>query len=377
MRYAFTVLALTVLWVPAGLGQTALTPQPVPGPVTYLGTYDLATQSFVPPSGADGGVVVYDNTGVSGSFFPSGPGFINMDWGTLAAAPNSKATDIQIGYATSSAVPVDIRVRVHEGANGFANFGTVVSDILITGLPGSSLPPGIEAFVFDIDLVANALTFNIADGDMGYSYETFDADTGALLAGPPFEAGVVDAFDQYFSDETYFGTFNFGGFPAAPAGSFHFQLTGTEPAECLLVFGDGPGNEAYDADGHSWQTQIDNITDSYEVLLTNTPTFVISDPNPVTTRGPHTSGGQGTIGSVPLEPSVAQEFTVQVVMWNPTAFPANPEQSSNGLAVKVMPNGRIFTIPFGETDGMEVWAEVGYDADGQRVISFPFSIEGM
>ena len=377
MRYAFTVLAIAALWVPAASSQTAVTPQPVPGPVTYLGTYDLATQAFVPPSGADGGVVVYDNTGASGSFFAAGPGLINMDWGTLAATPNNKITDIQIGYATSSAIPVDLQIRVHENTVGFGDFGTVVSDVLITGLPGSSLPPGVEAFVFDIDLAGADLDFLLADGPVGYSYQAFDTETGPLIAGVPFEAGVVDAFDQYLADESYFGTLNFGGFPAAPAGSFHFQMTGTEPAECLLVFGDGPGNEAYDTDGHSWQTQLDNISDAYEVLLSDTPQFVISDPNPPTPRGGHASGGQGTIGTVPTDPAVPQEFVVQVIMWNPTVFPANPEQYSNALAVKIMPNGRVFTIPFGETDGMEVWAEVGYNAEGQRVISFPFSIEGL
>ena len=88
MKFAslLTLLAVVAVLSGAAVGQTTATGlQSYTGPPTYLGVYDLTTQSFGPAPGGDAGSLIYDNTVPSGSFFPSGAGIVNMDWGDQVA----------------------------------------------------------------------------------------------------------------------------------------------------------------------------------------------------------------------------------------------------------------------------------------------------
>lgn len=77
-------------------------------------------------------------------------------------------------------------------------------------------------------------------------------------------------------------------------------------------------------------------------------------------------------------PIGSQEFTVQVMMWNPQVFPQLPERTTHVLAVKVFPGGRVVAAPFGTSvDGMTMWAETDVDASGRKVLRFPFDIPGL
>jgi hypothetical protein len=121
------VLAISAVFLaPVAFAQGQLPPVSVDGPVTHLGTYDLATQSFLAtvPSPADGSAVVFDNTAFGGSFFQPGSGSVNMDWGTLSAGGFNDITTIQIGYGTETLGTVDMVVALHAGASGFGSFGT-------------------------------------------------------------------------------------------------------------------------------------------------------------------------------------------------------------------------------------------------------------
>jgi hypothetical protein len=69
-------------------------------------------------------------------------------------------------------------------------------------------------------------------------------------------------------------------------------------------------------------------------------------------------------------------FSVQVLLWNPAVFPAQPEQYSHGLKVYVAPDGSISTRGYGTGTGISVWAETGVNANGQPVVRFPFLIPG-
>ena len=70
-------------------------------------------------------------------------------------------------------------------------------------------------------------------------------------------------------------------------------------------------------------------------------------------------------------------FAVQVLMWNPQVFPAQPEQYTAGLYVTIQPNGTVLTAPYGTDVGdMEVWHEIDTNAAGAQVIRFPFTIPG-
>jgi hypothetical protein len=69
---------------------------------------------------------------------------------------------------------------------------------------------------------------------------------------------------------------------------------------------------------------------------------------------------------------------VQVLMWNPTVFPGQPEQFSTGLLVQILPGGDVVTAPYGTpVGGIDIWAEVSINAQGQKVLRFPFSIDGL
>lgn len=154
-----------------------------------------------------------------------------------------------------------------------------------------------------------------------------------------------------------------------------------EPAECFLVIGDDQGSSPFVGANHPFQTQVSDIAESHVVTLSEIPSFVI--PATVTQRGFQSSGGL-TGQAAPMvdlsnSPDWMQdgEFAVQVVMWNPGTFPGMPEQFTAGLLVTIKPNGKITTAPYGTSLGdLQVWHEIGRNAEGQPVIRFPFSIPG-
>jgi hypothetical protein len=143
------------------------------------------------------------------------------------------------------------------------------------------------------------------------------------------------------------------------------------------VVGGGPGDASFNPGHHVFDTQVDGVQASYPVLLDDIPDFVIPTP----TRGPLATQGAGTATAGPQDPKVAGVmqgvYTVQVLMWNPGAFPQLPEQSTHGLMVSVDNAGHVTTRPYGDGTGMEVWAETDVNEQGQHVVRFPFSIPGL
>ena len=69
------------------------------------------------------------------------------------------------------------------------------------------------------------------------------------------------------------------------------------------------------------------------------------------------------------------EFTVQILMWNPTVFPELPEQVSHGLHVLVNADGSLSAVPYGDGT-ISVWCETDVDAAGDPIVRFPFQIPG-
>jgi hypothetical protein len=369
MRYVRT-LGATLLLASATMAQVPSSDALIPvGTPTYLGVYSVAAQAFLPAPPPAGPQIVYDNTAFGGQFFQPGAGSSNMDWGTLAAAGHNDITTFQVGYGTTTMGTIDLVIALHAGATGFGDAG-VISSLLVTGLPGS--PDGIQAVANAFDILLPA-PVKVLDGPMGYSYEPLDAGTGPLLVGPPNESGVIDAFDQYAgTGGAYVGSFFFGGSPLA---SFYCQLQGEEP-ECLLVIGEDKGSAVFKPGSHAWTTQVGTVEDHYETTMEDLPSFVLP-PN-----GLGTSASLGSRGG-PITKAVSPDwmddktFSVQVVMWNPTVFPGQPEQFTGGLKVTLKPDGTISTRPFGDSIGMQVWAETFVNQDGKKAIRFPFTIEGL
>ena len=370
---SFLILAALAVASPLALSQTTTVESVPVTSVTYVGTYDLASGELL-PAPPPTGTIVYDNTTGNGSFFPAGTDQLVMDWGTLSAGGRNAISTVQLGYATTSTAPIDLGFALHAGATGFGDPGAPVTQFDVAGLPGS-VTGGAEAFIVDVAL---PFKVDLPDGPIGYSYTPRDDVTGPLTIGPPNEAGVEDAFDQYSADlSTYVGTFFFGGTPVA---SFHCALTGETPAECFLVLGDGPGNDDFIAADFQFETAVNDIQASYEVLMNDYPTFVLP-------AGPSGNATGGIVGSNPddtvstnvnLPDYVAADgtFAVQVMMWNPTDVPANPEQYSNGLFVRILPDGSVMARPFGQGE-IDIWLETGTNAQGETVFSFPFQIQGL
>ena len=155
------------------------------------------------------------------------------------------------------------------------------------------------------------------------------------------------------------------------------NMTIESVAECFLVVGGAPGDSTFNPGHHVFDTQVDDVQAYYPVLLDDIPEFVI--PTPV--RGPHAAHGAGTAtaGLQELAPTDVMQgvYTVQVLMWNPGTFPQLPEQFTYGLMVSVDNNGNVTTRPYGDSTGMEVWAETDVNEQGQHVVRFPFSIPGI
>lgn len=376
MLKSLSVLALLAALCPLATAQSVSSVVPVPlsaGPV-HAGVYDVASGVFFPgtptppPAGPE---VVYDNSAFAGSFFPAGPGLVSMDWGTLAAGGHNDITEIEIGYATSSTAPVDLTVYLHQGATGFGVAGAPITAIALSGLPGS-VSGGAEAFAITVTLAA---PIKLLDGAIGYSYEAFDTVTGPLLVGPPNEAGVIDAFDQYTSGvAAYVGTFFFGGVPLA---SFYMGMTGVEP-ECFLVAGPNLGNTIFTPGSFGFATGLAAVNESYAVLMDDYPSFTVPKSGAALGQGGILGGGASgsTAGNLKLPSFVGPngEFAVQIMMWNPVNVPANPEQYSPVLVGRIMPNGQVFARPVGAGD-IDISIEVTTNAQGETVFSFPFAVD--
>ena len=157
------------------------------------------------------------------------------------------------------------------------------------------------------------------------------------------------------------------------------SLTGDE-TECLLVIGDDQGNTTFTGMGHDFITQVGEVEDSYDVLMTDYPSFILP-------RGKRNVLGSGSMGSggtsgrsnrASPEWMLDGTFNVQVIMWNPRVFPGTPEQFSVGLEVTINPNGSVSSVPYGASLGdVDISVEIGTNAAGRRVISFPFAIGGL
>jgi hypothetical protein len=257
---------------------------------------------------------------------------------------------------------------------------------------------GLSMGLFDFpDPAVPPLFFSISEGgQFGDAFWLSNDGTFPDLA-PLDLAGVMLDFQLFFSDRTLvtdevldaLGSYDeqdvLGGnfqldffFPENVVVGFALdELTLQSVAECFLVIGSGPGAVAFAPDTHEFTAQVGGVDAYYPVLLDDIPEFVIPGDlvgrHPVGTSLVGTKGGAVTSGPPPLEGLL----TVQVLMWNPGVFPDQPEQFTQGLAVRVGPDGSVATLPYGEGTGMGIWAETGVNAAGQPVLRFPFSIPGM
>jgi len=219
----------------------------------------------------------------------------------------------------------------------------------------------------------------------------------ALVVPPTIDTQEIGAFVSESVQGTFFGTFVVARIVASDDTSFtvtgasfdsNFQpydySFSVDPAECFLLIGDDQGRAPFSAIGHTFQAQVGGLVESHAVSLDSGPEFVlpIVVPRRVPTGGRKLSGAAAADPQRPLDeasPAWMDDgtFAVQVVMWNPTVFPATPEQCTQGLLVQLAPDGQVTAEPYGtDQGGMQIWHELGHDADGRPVLRFKFSIPG-
>lgn len=122
-------------------------------------------------------------------------------------------------------------------------------------------------------------------------------------------------------------------------------------AECHMLFALGAGNSNQEIFGHLYATQLAGVRRFYPVTMEDIPSFPFR--------------------------ALPPDFYVQVVMYNPQVFPANPSQWSPALRVHTEQPGELRFEPTGTRNGISVRAELFTTPSGQLRARFPFQIAGM
>lgn len=131
-------------------------------------------------------------------------------------------------------------------------------------------------------------------------------------------------------------------------------------AECHQLLALTTGTQAYNIFGHVYDTQVTNVIGTYPVTREDIPSFRV--PRTYQYSNPHVFTGSRY---------------VQVVMFNPLAFPQNPSQWSRVMRLNFEPTGVITTSYSGTRNGMSVRMQTYYDTRGQGWMRFPFTIDDM
>jgi subtilisin-like proprotein convertase family protein len=259
-----------------------------------------------------------------------------------------------------------------------------------------------------VDLTHGATTVRVVDrpgepviGAFGCSTDNFAAVTlddeaggGAIenqcaanLAGDFTPNNPLSAFDGAEKNGNWTLTVtDLGGGDTGSVNSWSIDIGGAgdplcpEP-ECFLVVGEGEGNDPYVGGTHVFTTQVNGIEAGFFTLMEDLPEFVL--PAAPARNGNNLTQvmGQGTPNNVNADVPAWMldgSFSIQILMWNPTVFPGLPEQYTTGLHVQITPQGRILAQPFGGSQGqMSLGYETLTNAEGQRVIRFPFVVGGL
>jgi hypothetical protein len=121
-------------------------------------------------------------------------------------------------------------------------------------------------------------------------------------------------------------------------------------AECHMLFGGGTGASQQVLFGHLYDTQLVGMRRSWPVTMVDMPSFPVS--------------------------ALPPQFTMQVVMYNPTVFPQNPSQWSQALTVHTT-GGVVTGSTSGTLNGMHVSIQTFTAPNGTLRVRFPFTIDGM
>jgi hypothetical protein len=125
-------------------------------------------------------------------------------------------------------------------------------------------------------------------------------------------------------------------------------------AECFQFIGRGGGGSTVNAGGTTWPTFVGAVRLIYPVTMVNRPSI----------RIPSIATGQ-------------LDFSMQTVMHNPLVFPTNPDQWSNRLRVSILPGQMVVGQLLDTFNGIHQGLSTFTDPNGDRFVTFPFTIDGM
>jgi len=195
----------------------------------------------------------------------SGPrtGYINLDWGKLpeptSGLPDHVIDGFTFTYGTNNWDPAgeSFAISFFDSCTGWGNLGIQEAGFLFSGLPNSyggpsGLPPGYGwVWSISVDLEGTGYEFLLnedfgmghcrtATPLMGGSGPCAGYAPGTSGNGP---TGTENAFDIYFPNLTYNGSWYFGSYPTWA--TWTAELFGTEGWGDMTFYGvEAPGNDA-------------------------------------------------------------------------------------------------------------------------------------
>ncbi len=197
----------------------------------------------------------WDNTSTTWAWWSGvDTGYINLDWALLPSSPTGLDGELIDGFTfsigTNNMDPAGETYAVYyfDSCTGWGNMGVQETGFLFTGLPNGAylptLPPGWGwIWTISVDLEGSGYEFPLnSEWGQGISRWSFPTMGGSGLGLADAGYGSENAFDIYYPDGTYNGTWWFGSTNWA---SWPQALMGPQaPALGMAYYGQGAqGND--------------------------------------------------------------------------------------------------------------------------------------
>ena len=211
-----------------------------------------------PKGSGDAGPVIWDNNSLSAWWSGCDTGYLNLDWSVDYKIPASGLPDHVIdggmfAYGTNNmdSDGEDFSIYYFDDCTGWGNKGTQQAVFYFADLPNGAylptLPPGYGwIWTITYDLEGGGYEFLLNDdfgiGIVRESTPTMGMGSTGLAIGTRMFNGTQNAYDIYYPNDTYNGTWWFG---SAYWATWPAQLMGDEGEENGTFYGIGAqGNDA-------------------------------------------------------------------------------------------------------------------------------------
>jgi len=179
------------------------------------------------------GAMIWNNDAISAWWSGVDVGYLNLDWGQLTDAntlPDEEIDGFKFKYGTNNMDPAGESIAYYyfDQCTGWGNLGIQAAGFGFGGLPNGyglpTLPPGYGwIWSITVDLAGSGYDFLLNDDDnfgqaIAKLTPSLMGGTGATIGlpggfGGNGFTGTEDAFDIYYPNGTYNGSWFFGGYP--------------------------------------------------------------------------------------------------------------------------------------------------------------------